>query len=285
MFLTQQRSLAFPFREDCQPYSVIITPGKYNCEAWGASGGGVSGGRGAYITGILTISKTQTLYVYIGGKGADSTNTAIPSPGGCNGGGNGGIPYGTSMGGAGGGGSTDIRLGKNDTDSRILVAAGGGGSAGKGSIQEIPHAGGYGGEEEGGMAVGSSPLDVISIVANQTNGYQKINGEPGKNGIDLAGSKEGSGGAGGGYWGGFSSHNTNYGINGGGGGSSYVNPIHFPIYHMKNGNKTITTHFGTTTTGSNGNGFVLIIPIKKVSVRFMKIGRFSIYAFLSVIFS
>ena len=134
---------------NCTYYKLQIRPGVYLFELWGAQGGDArywnnetirqnSGGKGAYVSGILSLSRTSLFYLYIGGKGEDqsSTEKAAYALGGYNGGGRGGADLhdlfeGESS--AGGGGSTDIRLMTDDEDllmslkSRIIVAGGGGG--------------------------------------------------------------------------------------------------------------------------------------------------------------
>lgn len=113
-----------------------LTRGVYRIEAWGASGGGVknnsnvSGGRGGYVEGVIEITdESRLLDIRVGGKGQDAgsgnsgTISKLNSNGGYNGGGNG-----SGIGGAGGGGATEIRLGGEGLENRIMVAAGGGGN-------------------------------------------------------------------------------------------------------------------------------------------------------------
>ena len=135
---------------ECTYYKLRLLPGKYKIELWGAQGGDGryqntietrpnSGGKGSYVSGIISLYRTTTFYLYIGGRGEDQINIskAAYGHGGYNGGGNGGADlqdeeYGES--GAGGGGSTDIRLIPDVFNpqlsliSRIIVAAGGGGA-------------------------------------------------------------------------------------------------------------------------------------------------------------
>lgn len=92
--------------------------GWYKIELWGAAGYGSSGGKGAYVSGIIYLEDNDHLYFYVGEQGKSSGTT---------------FNSGTTK----GGGATDVRLISgdwNDTDSknsRIMVA-GGGGSAGNG---------------------------------------------------------------------------------------------------------------------------------------------------------
>lgn len=105
-----------------------------------ASGGGwtVYGGRGAQITGTLSVSAGSTLYIYVGGAGTDATQASVL--GGFNGGGKG-----QQYSGGGGGGATDIRIGGTALTNRVAVASGGGGAN---------TVGGYGGE--GGNSASST---------------------------------------------------------------------------------------------------------------------------------
>lgn len=125
----------------------VPNSGWYRIELWGASGGSTTsetgkeqaGGKGAYTSGVIYFDKGTLLYFYIGG----TTTTAT---GGTNGGGNGGTKTGK-----GGGGSTDVRTKSGNWDlpeslqSRIMVAAGGGGADGLGDGSP----GGEGGETFG----------------------------------------------------------------------------------------------------------------------------------------
>ena len=58
----------------CSPYEMSLSPGLYKFELWGAQGGDAryqnvqdmrkgSGGRGAYVSGILQINTTRTFYL------------------------------------------------------------------------------------------------------------------------------------------------------------------------------------------------------------------------------
>ena len=89
---------------ECKPYSIFLKPGIFKFELWGASGGDArkqnqeiirenSGGKGAYVSGIIQFHKSIKLYLFIGGKGENqnSTEPYYVSKGGYNGGGNGGL--------------------------------------------------------------------------------------------------------------------------------------------------------------------------------------------------
>ncbi|MHB1571266.1 MAG: glycine-rich protein, partial [Solirubrobacteraceae bacterium] len=112
-----------------QCYTVPATVTSLSVTAVGAPGvtpsSGGAGGNGATVTGTLSVSPGQTLYVEVGGLG--STNS-----GGFNGGGS---AVGSTAG--GGGGASDVRTCSSTAascpgaisslQSRLLVAGGGGG--------------------------------------------------------------------------------------------------------------------------------------------------------------
>lgn len=135
--------------------SLLLPPGRYKLETWGAQGGsnaaassyGITakaGGKGGYSTGQLTLTSERTVYAFVGGQGSSSGN------GGWNGGGggSGSSAYnysntnGVSRMGCGGGG-TDIALVTSTMSyssyrtnrssesllSRMIVAGGGSGGA------------------------------------------------------------------------------------------------------------------------------------------------------------
>lgn len=68
--------------------SVVLEPGRYQLEAWGAQGGNhntqYQGGYGGYSTGTINLKQRTTLY-YVIGKSTTSDS------GGTNGGGSGGV--------------------------------------------------------------------------------------------------------------------------------------------------------------------------------------------------
>ena len=190
----------------------------YRVELWGASGGkdilnggsGVShiGGAGAYTAGDIYLTKNDTFYIYVGGKGTDAVARKV-SAGGYNGGGSGDWDHGDDEANGGGGGATDIRVVAGEWDneeslkSRIMVAAGGGGASD--------------GADGGAAGALSSFTTFASIAATQINGYAFGIGQ---NGI-LKRSNYPIAGGGGGWYGGYATDNGNYN-NPGSGGSSYI---------------------------------------------------------------
>ena len=208
-----------------KPYEYTFLPGYYLFELWGASGGGKSPGYGAFVSGILPIREKLTLYFYIGQKGINKGASSY------NGGGKG------KERGSSGGGSTDIRLIKKSWNdftslkSRIIVAAGGGGS----QIAEYLSKGGSGGIIKGDQ--GNKKKDYICDVTVSKGGEQTKGGEHGKE--DIGDSNEGQNGGfgyggegsigdyngnggGGGYFGGGGSATASCVVGSGAGGSSYI---------------------------------------------------------------
>ena len=186
--------------------SLTLSPGKYKFECWGAQGGtgltnGVKkyeGGRGAYTSGIVSLDKKKTFYLFVGGKGEDGIYPgSTVAKGGFNGGGNGGIDGDNDDSGAGGG-SSDIRLvygewnNSESIKSRIMVAAGGSGSV-------YNSFGAPGGDLNGYNVTEFSKESYEYSTTNQTNGYKLGIGENGKDNTCAP-----SSGAGGGYYGGLS---------------------------------------------------------------------------------
>ena len=196
-------------------------------------------GAGGYTSGTLTLHEITKVYIAIGGKGQYKTGEAgIPyddsnmAKGGYNGGGKGNLCAGS---GSGGGGATDIRLLKDDLWHRIMVAGGGGGHDNPtGTFREGDD--GSGGAGGGEIAQGFWIDGVYNgdYLATQTSGFTFGNGESAQD----DGSKNEHGilaganycdrpGAGGGWFGGFASHNGN---GGSGGGSSFVFTANSNIY-------------------------------------------------------
>lgn len=74
---------------------VTLPKGKYKLQCWGAQGGSVNGSytatgsKGGYSEGVLTLTKTTTIYIFVGGQGTNSStsSTSGTANGGWNGGG------------------------------------------------------------------------------------------------------------------------------------------------------------------------------------------------------
>ena len=260
----------FPFQSNCESYSVKLTRGLYFIELWGARGGYCSEtdhkGRGAYTSGYLFLNQKRDFLIFIGGKGQDCSPGKTNTIGGCNGGGSGGKSYRTYLNnGPSGGGSTSIQLNASH-ESRIMVAAGGG---------RAGHA--YSGGDAGGLFSSAAYGYVeatISPGANQANGYSFVNGQPGrdaKKAGDLC--EEGGGGAGGGYFDGYSFQGTKQYSNApGSGGSSYISGHEgcakmddFVFYKtsMISGDSLMKSYSnnGTKMTGNSDDGYAIITRV------------------------
>ncbi len=198
--------------------------GTYKIELWGAQGGTNGtyiGGKGAYTTGELSLTKGDVLYIYVGSQG--EANNTITNIGGYNGGGYSGNNTGAKS--YGGGGATDIRLTSgtwNDTASlasRLMVASGGGGA-----VSGTSKAGGAG----GALIGAEGTTDSNSLFA--TDQYPAGGGTQTSAGPAYSSAKKGAfgyasqvissawgGGGGSGYYGGAAGCGRT-----GGGGSSYI---------------------------------------------------------------
>ena len=186
--------------------SISLAQGVYKFECWGAQGGTglkqgakvYSGGKGAYTSGIIILTTRTRFYLYVGGKGSDgsATKNTIAS-GGYNGGGNSGKDTNDDDGSGAGGGSSDIRLvggtwnTKSSLVSRIMVAAGGSGSA-------FDAYGAPGGTIKGYKVTAELTESYAYSTTNQTKGYKLGVGESGRDHTNIP-----SSGAGGGYYGGY----------------------------------------------------------------------------------
>ena len=184
------------------------------------------GGKGGKVTATYPVTPGEKVYVFVGGRGEDATDS-IQGKGGFNGGGDGNNTgdYGPYCGG-GGGGASDIRIGGSGLDNRVLVAGGGGGSGS--NYQEGGDHGGPGGNEIGGdgLSNGESLHESRGRGGSQTEGGKGgqwtdyIRGEKGSYGRGgHAPDSTAGGGGGGGYYGGGAGS-----WSGGGGGSSYAAP-------------------------------------------------------------
>ena len=236
--------------------AIVIAPGKYTLQCWGAEGGTNSTdsnygigttqpGLGGYASGDLTVTSTTILYAFVGGKGNASGN------GGWNGGGgsqgsssyDSSNYYGTTRA-ACGGGSTDfctVTSSMNYSNgvtnrssesllSRFIVAGGGAGSAicyynDNGTTGGLRSDEGYGGGTEGYNNAHSSDYSSFQ-------GTQNSAGTNGSFGIGATGSNyrtnyryispAGGGGWYGGGSGGYSDTDTSL-VYKAGGGSGFVN--------------------------------------------------------------
>jgi Glycine rich protein len=209
---------------------------------------GGSAGRGATVSGDLTVTPGQLLYVNVGGTPTgDPTGTICRQNVACVGGFNGGgSSSSTSSGfGGGGGGASDVRTVATPSsgdqsaslNSRLIVAGGGGGSgSGRGcSIEAPPLPGGTGGDAGSGGGDGT-PCSPDAPGTGGEAGSQSAGGSGGSpdghsGSLGLGGNGGGNfggsgfgGGGGGGYYGGGGGGDINGDspAGGGGGGSNLV---------------------------------------------------------------
>ncbi|HBH0878295.1 TPA: hypothetical protein KR676_001995 [Clostridioides difficile] len=230
---------------------IILKPGKYKLECWGARGGatgtplsdGFYYGKGGYSSGELTLKKETTLYLYVGLDGRKGYSF--------NGGG-----YATSC---SGGGATDIRLvgGTWDNEqsllSRIIVAGGGGGCY-------DAYDGGGGGGLKGGIGRGWNGRPTFG--GTQYEGGRSIPDDGSCDGLFGKGATPSKPspytGGGGGWYGGACADSSKYGSGGGSGyvltKDSYKPPGYTPTSEYYFDNVVMTTAGNTTVVGDYSDG-------------------------------
>ena len=212
----------------------LTTNGLYKVELWGAQGGNgwtsaggngyCTGGKGAYTSGLIKLNTTDDLYVYVGALGESGYAGGSYKSTSFNGGGYGGYGGWDDNGGSGGG-ATDIRIVNGDWDdptslnSRIMVAAGGGGGAciANGTYTNMGYrAGGTLTVPTERIAAWDSTCEPREI--NQLSGGSTFG--KGANALNRE-TAHGAGGGGGGYYGGSYCERSNL-YTGGTGGVSYI---------------------------------------------------------------
>ena len=243
--------------------------GTYTFQVWGAQGGSAlntngtvaqAGPRGGYASGNYTLTSGQTLYLYVGGQGAGSTDQKTALAGGFNGG---GIGYNGDAGGraASGGGASDIRIGGNTLGNRVIVAGAGGG--GRYFAGYLSQSGSHGG---GTLGVNGQSGTTVGVNNGQgAGGTQSAGGAGGQNGGTAGSGTSGNGGNG-------ISSLHNYGSSGGGGGyfggggagvgmapgggSGYVGGV--TASTITAGDASMPNPAGGNMVGRSGNGYIRI---------------------------
>ncbi len=244
--------VTFNYTGSMQTYTVPAGVTSIGVDVAGAQGGNFSspaaaGGLGGRAQGTVAVTPGQVIFIYVGQQAASSSCGSGSVGGGNSGGGaDGGNANPTGCGGSGGGGSSDIRTVSGSTtaslNSRLLVGAGGGGSAWSCGGEF----GGSGGGLTGGTSVNCGTYNSAScgFPGTQTAGGAGAAGASA--GVFGRGGNGGTGyaaGGGGGWYGGGGSQNG-----GACGGSSYI------------AGTGVTG--GTTTSGfRTGNGYVTITPL------------------------
>lgn len=228
-----------------QPFTVPEGITRLHIIAFGAAGGGRSGGPGGTTDAWIPVRPGQLLGVVVGGKG-DGGRNCNGGAGGYNGGGTGGGSRGgcdSVYEGGGGGGASDIRDGLHGgLEKRLLVAGGGGGEA---AASVGWWSGGDGGGRDGGKGDAYNDADkgyggtktAGGLAGEKTcPGHDATPGALGKGGDGGFSCTEyknyTGGGGGGGYYGGgggSGNHSCFFCNKGpydgsGGGGSGFVVP-------------------------------------------------------------
>ena len=220
---------------------ILLSPGIYEVETWGANGGDVSntaqGGKGGYSTGTLTLYSTTMVYVYVGGAGVRKPANNQIALGGYNGGGNSPANTSSNFYGSSGGGATHIATANgllstlSNNQSAVKIVAGGGGGAGNDNCG-TPYGGGYGGGNVGGDGFASGYNDRFG-----RGGTQSAGGAPGTSGNPNGGAgtfgqggngasyNSSGGGAGGGWYGGAGGSGGNDCAGAAGGGSGWIGGV------------------------------------------------------------
>ena len=195
----------------------------------GASDRNGRGGLGGRVQTTISVTAGTTLYIYVGGKGGNTTSSPGSnykedynpySAGDGQGGFNGGTQGGQTNTGAGGG-ATDIRFGGNELSDRIYVAGGGGGGANQRRESQPGGDGGHGGGTTGGAGSQGGAGGTNQSNSDLTRGPNATGG-----GVGGGGGTQSAGGAGGSVSGangalGVGGQGGNSGRHGGGGGGGY----------------------------------------------------------------
>jgi hypothetical protein len=186
------------------------------------------GGSAGTVSGLLSVSPGETLYLEVGANGASGSGSAAIGGGGAGGGTT--VPYGfgyTAPGGGGGGGATDIQLCAaascnpalfgTAADPRLAVAGGGGGAGDLNT--DLGGFGGAGGEPAYPGSAGLSEVGTPFMGGPGSGGTATVGGQGGAAGQGFGGTDNGSpGSAGAAPTGGVGGAGSSAGGAGGGGG-------------------------------------------------------------------
>lgn len=174
----RKHSATFQYTGAEQTFKVPASVTRIRVVAVGGSGGGKIFAYGGRVSGVIPVTPSETLAIYVGGAGSST------APG-FNGGGAGGLGSSDTTG-NGGGGASDVREGGDKLKDRVVVAGGAGGSGtgnfGKDGI------GGKGGTLDGGAGKAGTGTET----PNGRNGG--ANGAGGEGGTQQRGGRGGAGG-------------------------------------------------------------------------------------------
>ena len=245
--------ISYSYGASTATYTIPPATFSVSVDVQGACGGGngylASGGQGARITCLLSVTPGEVLYINVGaagGNGGFFTYGLGGNTGSFAGGGD-GAAYGFE-GSGGGGGATDIRTGGTGLANRI-IAAGAGGGAGYDCGYDNGGDAGLAGAAGNGLDCSSYATTTCGKGATPTTAgvAATLGGSPGGPLTGGAGvsaySFQAGGGGGGGYYGGGGGYSG-----GGGGGSSYVD--------LSSASAVVYALNCTT----DGNGYVTITP-------------------------
>ena len=217
------------------------------------------GGKGGYSYQIAILKQAHTtLYCYAGGQGQSSYSTTRGNnAGGFNGGGSGGRRWYQDIytSGGGGGGASDIRIGTDSYNQRVVVAGGGGGAAGL----------------HDDLKYGGGATGYCNNSTYHSTRYQAGSGGAfGQGASTTQGTnyKYGAGGGGGGWYGGgaqtgYNDNDSTYREQNAGGSGYYSFNVYQNEYDLTSGNTiagntSFTSPTGASETGHSGNGYVRI---------------------------
>ena len=255
---------SFPYpcfsHQNCSPFSILLRPGVYFVELWGAQGGNrtdrnIPGGKGGFVSGFLGIRKRTKLFLFVGASGIEKSNESVFGGGG----------KGSASPGGSGGGATDLRFSENDFSSRIMVAAGGAGSTFVRINLPGGDAGGISGFD-GVNVVNSTEIALPGCGGKQNESYSS-SCNSGAFGYGNDSNPNYGTGGGGGYYGGGGGDDKYLTVSSGGGGSSYVSghpeckKNHLAVLRKPlifSGRDSFPSPDGVTRVGNIGNGFARI---------------------------
>lgn len=280
-------SIAMNFSYTGSVQTATLTPGTYKLECWGAQGGNstyhnTTGGKGGYSSGLYTISKTTSVFIYVGGMG-NTGSYAVN--GGWNGGG--GVTNSYNNGGDGnhlgtGGGATDISLiggecsldqnyryvrTENSYKSRIIVAGGGGGAEGQNGTAG---GGATGINDSNQCAATQNAAGRIDYGSSSCSSWVTMFAGGLGYGVSTSGghTNHAMGACGGGGWYGGGA----YGYNGdqahGYGGSGYVSSS-LSSTVLIDGSQSFLSPTGTMETGHSGDGFCRITNLNPSEITYL----------------
>lgn len=263
-----------------QTYTVPANVTSVQVYMWGAGGGGktVSGGAGAMVQGVLTVTPGETLNIVVGGGGPAPTTTLTSAFGG---GGAQGLGDGGQSG--GGGGRAAIQRGGTAVTNDIVVAGAGGGgtfssAGGSATFSGTANNGasssgvqGFGGTQSAGGAGGAAGQYGTGTAGSRGQGGSVVN--------PISASSNDGGGGGSGYFGGGGGGTNGGNAGGGGGGSSFTGNLALiagqSVLGFNSTNGTSAPNTGSTyyvagvaagaINGAGGNGLVVIVPVPTVA--------------------